>query len=113
MHLGLPCIAEPPFHGITTGSLSRLRECLESADTVIVTAMPIGRGNLDNLRVLLDYPAKPVIFYARDSTARMEDYTGGEAGAVLTELEARGALRIEGAEELLARFSGDGPDPGC
>ena len=113
MHLGLPCIAEPPFHGITTGSLSRLRECLESADTVIVTAMPIGRGNLDNLRVLLDYPAKPVIFYARDHTARMEDYTGGEAGAVLTELEARGALRVEGAEELLARFSGDGPDPGC
>ncbi len=110
MHLGLPCVAEPPFHGITPGSLSRLRECLESAETVIVTAMPIGRGNLDNLRVLLDYPAKPVIFYARDRTARMEDYTGGEAGAVLTELEARGALRVEGAEGLLARLSRDGPD---
>jgi iron complex transport system ATP-binding protein len=110
MHLGLPCVAEPPFHGITPGSLSRLRECLESAETVIVTAMPIGRGNLDNLRVLLDYPAKPVIFYARDRTARMEDYTGGEAGAVLTELEARGALRVEGAEGLLARLSRDSPD---
>ncbi|WP_243670094.1 hypothetical protein [Methanoculleus chikugoensis] len=76
--------------------------------------MPIGRGNLDNLRVLLDYPAKPVIFYARDRTARMEDYTGGgeAGGAVLTELEARGgAPRVEGgAEGLLARLSQDGPE---
>ncbi|MDD3070996.1 MAG: ABC transporter ATP-binding protein [Methanoculleus horonobensis] len=110
MHLGLPCIAEPPFHGITPESLSRLRECLESADAVVVTAMPIGRGNLDNLRALLDYPAKPVLLHARDSTARMEDYTGGEAGEVLANLEARGALRVEGAEELLARLSRGDPD---
>ncbi|MDN5341052.1 MAG: cobalamin transport system ATP-binding protein [Euryarchaeota archaeon] len=108
MHLGLPCVAEPPFHGITPESLSRLRGCLENAEIIVVTAMPIGRGNLDNLRVLLDYPAKPVIFYARGRTARMEDYTGGEAGAVLASLEARGALRVEGAEELLARLSQEG-----
>ncbi|KDE54994.1 ABC transporter ATP-binding protein [Methanoculleus sp. MH98A] len=110
MHLGLPCVAEPPFHGITPESLSGLRKCLESADAVIVTAMPIGKGNLDNLRVLLDYPAKPVLFYARDHSTRMEDCTGGEAGAVLANLEARGALRVEGAEELLARLSRDGSD---
>ena len=40
----------------------------------------------------------------------MEDYTGGEAGAVLASLEARGVLRAEGAEELLARLSQDEPD---
>ncbi|MDN7013920.1 ABC transporter ATP-binding protein [Methanoculleus sp. FWC-SCC3] len=110
MHLGLPCVAEPPFHGITPESLAGLRACLDGADTIIVTAMPIGRGNLDNLRVLLDYPTKPVVFYARDCTSRMEDYTGGEFGAMLANLEARGALRVEGAEELLARLSQDGSD---
>ncbi|WP_292363997.1 ABC transporter ATP-binding protein, partial [Methanoculleus sp. UBA208] len=112
MRLGLSCVAEPPFHGITPGSLSDLRECLDDADAVVVTAMPIGRGNLDNLRVLLDYRTTPIIFYARDHGTRMEDYTGGEAGAVLTELETRGALRVEGAEELLARLSRDGSDSG-
>jgi iron complex transport system ATP-binding protein len=64
--------------------------------------MPIGRGNLDNLQVLLDYPKKPILLYSGNSNSRMEDYTGGEADAVLTELESRGALRIEGGEELLA-----------
>ncbi|MCK9297759.1 ABC transporter ATP-binding protein [Methanoculleus sp. YWC-01] len=102
MRLGLSCIAEPPFHGITPGSLSDLRKCLDSADAIIVTAMPIGRGNLDNLQVLLDYPKKPILLYSGNSNSRMEDYTGGEADAVLTELESRGALRIEGGEELLA-----------
>ncbi|NLN08772.1 MAG: heme ABC transporter ATP-binding protein [Methanoculleus thermophilus] len=111
MHLGIPCVAEPPFHNITPKSLAGLREYLDGADTVIVTAMPIGKGNLDNLQVLLDYPKKPIIFYARDHTARMEDFTGGEAWAVLTNLEARGAHRIEGAAELLAYLSRDGS--GC
>ncbi len=105
MHLGLPCVAEPPFHGITPESLSGLRECLDDADAIVVTAMPIGRGNLDNLRVLLDYRTKPIILYSRNSNSPMEDYTGGEAAAVLADLETRGALRVEEAEELLARLS--------
>lgn len=103
VRLGLPCVAEPPFHGITPESLSDLRGYLDHADAVIVTAMPIGRGNIDNLRVLLDY-RKPMFLFYRDGNSAMEDYTGGDADAVLTELQARGALRIEGAEQLLARL---------
>lgn len=105
MQLGLSCIAEPPFHGITPESLSDLRRCLDQADAIVVTAMPIGRGNLDNLRVLLDYRAKPILLYSGNSNSWMEDYTGGDADAVLAELEGRGALRAKGAEELLARLS--------
>lgn len=105
MRLGIPCVAEPPFHGITSESLADLRECLDDADAVVVTSMPIGRGNLDNLRVLLDYRTKPILLYSRNSNSPMEDYTGGEADAVLAELKTRGALRVEGAEELLAGLS--------
>ncbi len=105
MRLGLPCVAEPPFHGITPGSLADLRQRLDHADIIVVTTMPIGRGNLDNLRVLLDYPAKPILLYSGSSNSVMEDYTGGEAGAVLTGLEAHGALQVEGPEELLASLS--------
>lgn len=105
MRLGIPCVAEPPFHGITSESLADLRECLDDADAVVVTSMPIGRGNLDNLRVLLDYRTKPILLYSRNSNSPMEDYTGGEADAVLAELKTRGALRVEGVEELLAGLS--------
>ncbi|MDI6866271.1 ABC transporter ATP-binding protein [Methanoculleus sp.] len=105
MHLGISTVAEPPFHGITTASLAAARKWLDRADAIVVTAMPIGPGNLDNLRVLLDYPGKPIIIYAGNGSARMEDYTGGEADAVLAEIETRGALRVEGAEDLIALLS--------
>ncbi len=105
MRLGLPCVAEPPFHGIAPESLSDLQVCLDQADAIVVTTMPIGRGNLDNLRVLLDYRTKPILLYSRNSNSPMEDYTGGEADAVLAELKTRGALQVEGSEELLASLS--------
>jgi iron complex transport system ATP-binding protein len=67
--------------------------------------MPIGPGNLDNIRVLLDYPEKPIFLYSGNGSARMEDCTGGEADKVLAEIEARGAARVGGAEDLITLLS--------
>jgi iron complex transport system ATP-binding protein len=105
VHLGIPAVAEPPFHGITTASLAAVREWLDRADAIVVTAMPIGPGNLDNIRVLLDYPEKPIFLYSGNGSARMEDCTGGEADKVLAEIEARGAARVGGAEDLITLLS--------
>lgn len=105
VHLGIPVVAEPPFHGITTASLATVREWLDRADAIVVTAMPIGPGNLDNIRVLLDYPEKPIFLYSGNGSARMEDCTGGEADKVLAEIEARGAMRVGGAEDLITLLS--------
>jgi hypothetical protein len=35
----------------------------------------------------------------------MEDFTGGDARALLDELDARGAARVRGLEDIVARLA--------
>ena len=105
LHLGLPSVAEPPFHGITPESLAELRGYLDEADAIIVMPMPIGQGNIENIRVLLDYAEKTILVVGEPGSDAMEDFTGGDARALLDEVEARGATRVRGPEDLAARLA--------
>jgi len=82
-----------------------LRDYLDEADAVIAMPMPIGRGNIGNIRVLLEYAEKTILVAGEPGSGAMEDFTGGDARALLDELEARGAARIRGLEDLAARLA--------
>lgn len=95
--LGIMVISEPPFSPISEESVSILKRCLTEADLVILLNMPIGRGNIENIRVLNEYKEK-VVMYGMDTG--IQDYSGGEATRLITDLWGCGALRVESLQEI-------------
>lgn len=99
--LNIPCVNEAPFSAISSEARSELERCLDTAHAVVVTAMPIGWGNIDNVRVLERCRNKPVIFFNNGATRSFRDYTGGEAEAAVHRLLERGAVTAERIEQVL------------
>jgi iron complex transport system ATP-binding protein len=101
--LGIFCITEPPFCPITDPARKELLEQITAADAVIMTATPVGEGNLDNLRMLAQCAGTPVLFLAEDGRAALPDYTGGKATAIIGQIAADHRLAILPWNQLIDR----------
>jgi iron complex transport system ATP-binding protein len=99
--LGLPIISEAPFAPISAASSSLLKEWLEESDLIILVAMPVGMGNLDNLRMVSYYPKKTVILGTVDE---FDDCTDGEATTILRTLCAGGGEECSSPDQVLKRL---------
>jgi len=99
--LGIPCITEAPFAAISPDARDNLRRCIDAACAVVVTAMPIGRGNIENIRILKGYRDKPIILLCGGANPSFQDYVGGEAEAIIRELLDRGAVTAGRIDEVL------------
>lgn len=74
----------------------------ESADVLLVSDVPYGRGNIKNLELLLSTD-RPVYMKRRHSQI---DFTGGAAEAIIKELEKKDNFRyIESYEEFMEVFN--------
>ena len=71
--LGIETILEPPFAAVSEASAARLKELVAKADAVVVTAMPVGHGNLSNLTALAGCKVPVYVL------GEFSDYTGGLA----------------------------------
>ena len=71
--LGIETILEPPFAAVSEASAARLKELVAKADAVVVTAMPVGHGNLSNLTALAGCKVPVYVL------GEFADYTGGRA----------------------------------
>ena len=71
--LGIETILEPPFAAVSEASAARLKELVAKADAVVVTAMPVGHGNLSNLTAIAGCKVPVYIL------GEFADYTGGLA----------------------------------
>ncbi len=97
-HLGVPCIAEPPFSPVSPASSAALREAVRGSDLVLLTPMPVGPGNVENLRVLdaCDLPV-PISLVrlpgSRGADEGIADFTGGEATALVDQLLRSGRMK--------------------
>lgn len=85
--LGVRCASAPPFTAITPDQREECVRIAEDAELVVVSAAPYGPANLENLRLArqLREAGKTVVACSRD--AQQWDFTGGEAAAVLSELQ--------------------------
>jgi iron complex transport system ATP-binding protein len=100
--LGIPCITAPPFSPVDGTNLKELETRLQNAEAILVTDMPFGPGNIENLRALLHYPAERIILVERAGCERAaKDFAGGEAVRMINELKAHGAQPACSHEELL------------
>jgi iron complex transport system ATP-binding protein len=85
--LEIPCIGEAPFCGISKRAHAELAAQLRHADAVILTSMPVGPGNIENLRILSELQDRHIILYAPgDAPFVCADFSDGEATAIIGEL---------------------------
>jgi iron complex transport system ATP-binding protein len=105
--LGIPCITEPPFVAIGLESLNELEAMLQGVHAVIVTDMPVGNGNLDNIRILERFSETPIILFERgeaDAIKTIRDFTGGEAERLLANLRKHGAKAVADRRDLMGKL---------
>ncbi len=104
-YLGCRVITAPPFSRIGKNERREMEEVSHGADAVVIVAMPVGDGNIENIRSARDMAAGvPVILYAPSCALGDLDYTGGDAGVVYEELRQRAFLACS-LEELLDRLA--------
>ncbi len=100
--LNVELITEAPFCHVSEQAHRDNLELARRADVVVVSVLPIGRGNLRNLETAhaaLDWGKRVILLAAASVQAR--DYTGGRGSAMYEELLARGAVDVGEASQLL------------
>ncbi|WP_298666355.1 heme ABC transporter ATP-binding protein [uncultured Methanofollis sp.] len=103
--LGIEVIGEPPFAPVSPASSAAYARLLDGADAVVVTEMPVGAGNISNLRALTGRQGLPIFVLAPSGTPFSErDYTGGEATAIFSTLCRDGAVAVRSVPELLEKL---------
>jgi iron complex transport system ATP-binding protein len=105
--LGIPCITEPPFGAIGQDSLRELETVLMGVDVVIVTDMPVGKGNLENIKILERFRDIPIFLISHRDTEEsksIRDFTGGEAEQLFAILKEYGAEQVSGHHDLLRKL---------
>jgi iron complex transport system ATP-binding protein len=98
--LGLGIIYEPPFTEISKRSEELLQERLKFADWIIMTGMPVGRGNYANIQALEKVSPEKIIIFSPDINAGIQDYTGGKATELISSLKEKGTVFIEDIKEI-------------
>lgn len=106
--LGLEVAEEAPFSPISDTAAARAAHLIACADTVIVAPMPVGPGNLANVRLAAEAARQGGrVVMVGPMTAEL-DFTGGEAmsvwsaaieaGAIVEPDVARAVLRLHRAD---------------
>jgi iron complex transport system ATP-binding protein len=100
--LGLSTVSEAPFSPISEQSHEANLEMVRRADAVVLTSMPVGYGNLLNLKAALAAAESGIpTFVLEDVPIAKRDFTRGEARELMSELRKAGATFVSSQDELL------------
>ncbi|HJJ46946.1 MAG TPA: ABC transporter ATP-binding protein [Methanocorpusculum sp.] len=90
--LGIETVVEQPFSALTDESICRVKALVNASDAVVVSDMPIGRGNIANIRLLLETET-PIYLIGT-----FEDFSHGEVVKIREKLISRGAVCVPDAK---------------
>ncbi len=100
--LDISCIPVLPFSRIPADALEKLRGMLSHADCIILSAHPVGMGNLPVILALREVdPAQIIIHLPEGRDFSSYDFAQGAATAALNELCEAGALCTSCYEGIL------------
>jgi iron complex transport system ATP-binding protein len=102
----IPVVTEVPFAQISNEThLQNLQRVMEAA-AIVVTDFPVGPGNLKNLEAAVAAlgKGKPV-FIMNAETAEKRDFVGGKAKQLIDDLISRGAVKVNGKQDLMAKLA--------
>lgn len=102
--LGIELVEAPPFEDISKDEYLQNKKLIAEADLVVLTNLPFGHGNLDNLRILEEFPDKnKICFDEIDITER--DYTKGKAEVIWnTLIDDKNIQFIKNKDELFDKI---------
>ncbi len=101
--LKIPVTTEAPFSPITEKTHKANLEMISESSTVVLTSVPFGDGNLQNLEAALAAVKRGIpTFVIEEVPIEMRDFTGGKAKALLADLKNNGAEFVENQNELLS-----------
>ena len=101
--LNVPVTTEAPFSPITEETQKANLAMISEASTVVLTSVPFGDGNLQNLEAALAALKRGIpTFVIEEVPIERRDFTGGKAKALLAELKRKGAEFVKDQNELLS-----------
>jgi iron complex transport system ATP-binding protein len=104
--LKIPVITEAPFSPITEKTHSANLAIISKASTVVLTSVPFGFGNLQNLAAAIAALERGIPTFVIDEVPiERRDFTKGKAKALLTELKKKGAEFVKDQTELLSMLN--------
>ncbi len=100
--LKIPVATEPPFSTVTEKAQKANLEMIRKASLVVVTSVPFGFGNLQNLEAAVEALKRGTPTYIIDEVPiETRDFTQGKAKALFDELKSLGAIFVTNQHELL------------
>jgi iron complex transport system ATP-binding protein len=101
--LKIPVTTEAPFSPITEKMYKANLAMISKASTLVLTSVPFGYGNLQNLEVAHEALERGIPTYVIEEVpVERRDFTKGKAKALLTELKSKGAVFVKNQNELLS-----------
>ncbi len=101
-HLNIPVVTDPPFSPASEGAHKTNLGFAERANVVVLTDMPIGWGNLKNLKAAKKALEKGIPLIMIEETPFDErDFTEGEAQQCLNSLKQNGAMCVKSVNDVL------------
>ena len=92
--LGIPTVAEAPFSPISDEKRQACRKMIGEAEILVVTPVPIGKGNLANLELALEAAISGKSVYLLGGDPHERDFSGGRGAELWRQLVERGAVEI-------------------
>jgi iron complex transport system ATP-binding protein len=100
--LNIPVTSEAPFSPITEKTRKTNLDMINKASTVVVTSVPFGNGNVQNLEAAMGALKKGIpVFVIDEVPIERRDFTKGQATALFEGLKSMGAVFVKNQDELL------------
>ncbi len=96
----LEIVSAPPFEAFSADTMLEFDRFAKQADVIVIAPVFFGQGNLAPLRSTLEAAKRGVQVIVIDQPPIGErDLSGGEAAALIAELQSHGALVVEGPSQ--------------
>ncbi len=99
--LGISLVESSPFSRIGEKAIEENRKMIEQSDLVIITDMPIGKGNLKNLELANQAAKNKPVLIVGETPISERDFTDGKATEIFSTLEERSVKTVKDVEEAL------------
>jgi iron complex transport system ATP-binding protein len=104
--LKIPVTTEAPFSPITEKTHKANLDMISKASKVVLTSVPFGYGNLQNLEAAHEALARGIpTFVIEEVPIEKRDFTKGKAKALFMELQSKGAVFVTNQTELLLQLN--------
>ena len=101
-YLKIPVTTEKPFSPITEEAQKANLEMIKKASILVLTSVPFGLGNMQNLEVVKEALKIGIPTYILDEVPiEIRDFTHGKAKTLFAELKQMGAFFVQNQTELL------------